>query len=165
MKLTPYFVLIFGVMVVGGCATNTSATKTSLEIQAIQAKTFEANKKTAFNSVMSVFQDFGYIIGSASLDTGFITAESPNQQDNSGGAVFATIFAGVRTEVKTAVTASIEELAPNAIRVRLNFVTRQRRSGAYGQNASDDSPVEDPTVYQNAFDKIGEAIFVRSSQK
>lgn len=165
MKLVFYVGLFLTLSVVAGCATNTSATKTSLEIQAIQAKSFESNKKTAFSSVMSVFQDLGYIIGSANLDTGFITAESPNQQDTSGGAVFAAIFAGVRTEVKTAVTASIEELGPNATRVRLNFVNRQRRSGAYGQNASDDSPVEDPTVYQNAFDKIGEAIFVRSSQK
>lgn len=165
MKLALSFALVLSMTVVAGCATNTSATRTSLEIQAIQAKNFETKKKTAFNSVMSVFQDFGYIVGSANLDTGFITAESPNQQDSSGGAVFAAIFAGVRTEVKTAVTASIEELTPNTTRVRLNFVTRQRRSGTYGQNASDDSPVEDPTVYQNAFDKIGEAIFVRSTQK
>lgn len=158
--------LIASGLVFSGCATNNTAPqKTSLEIQAIQTKNFETDKKIAFNSVMSVFQDFGYIIGSANLDTGFITAESPNQQDTSGRAVFAAIFGGVRTETKTAVTASIEQLKPNLTRVRLNFVNRQRRSGAYGQSASDDTPVEDPTVYQNAFDKIGEAIFIRSSQK
>ena len=60
-----------------GCAVNApKPEKTSLEIQAIQSKNFETDKKVAFNSVVSVLQDLGYIIGSASLETGFITAES-----------------------------------------------------------------------------------------
>lgn len=148
-----------------GCATQVTTQKTSLEIQAIQAKNFDIDKKIAFNSVMSVFQDLGYIIGSASLETGFITAESPNQQDRSGQAVMAALFGGIRTEQKSAVTAAVEELKPGMTRVRLNFVTKQRRSGAYGQSASDDMPVDDPKIYQNAFDKIGEAIFIRSASK
>jgi len=149
----------------GGCVSNPKPQKTSLEIQAIQARNFDTDKKVAFNSVMSVFQDLGYIIGSASLETGFITAESPNKQDSSGGAILAAVFSNVRTEQKTAVTASVEELRAGASRVRLNFVTKEKRSGLYGQNASDDTPIEDPAIYQNAFDKIGEAIFIRQGTK
>lgn len=156
--------LICSILLVG-CAMNKRPAKTSLELQAIQAKTFEADKKSAFNSVMSVFQDLGYIIGSASIDTGFITADSPNQRDTSGGALMAALFAGVRTEQKTAVTAAVEEVTPSATKVRLNFVTRQKQSGAYGQAASEDTPIEDPKIYQNAFDKIGEAIFIRKGSK
>lgn len=153
--------LLICLSLLGGCATQTTTQKTSLELQAIQAKTFDVEKKIAFNSVMSVFQDLGYIIGSASLETGFITAESPNREDNSGQAVMAALFAGVRTEQKTAVTAAIEEMKPSITKVRLNFVTKQRRSGSYGQSASDDVPIDDIKIYQNAFDKIGEAIFIR----
>ena len=157
--------LLMGMVVLSGCAGKSKPQKTSLELQAIQARTFEAEKKVAFNSVMSVFQDLGYLIGSASLETGFITAESPNREDSSGKAILASLFVNVRTEQRTAVTASIEEMKPGSTRVRLNFVEKEKRSGYYGQNASDDTPIEVPVVYQNAFEKIGEAIFIRQGTK
>lgn len=139
--------------------------KTSLEIQAIQSKTFEADKATTFKSVMSVLQDLGYVVNSASLETGFITAESPTVKEKSGEAVFAEVFAGIRTEGKTAVTASIEDFSSTSTKVRLNFVYKKARSSAYGQRASDDTPIQDAKVYETAFEKIGEAIFIRTAQK
>lgn len=149
-----------------GCATNAPAPqKTSLEIQAVQAKNFESDKATAFRSVVSVLQDLGYVVGQASLETGIVTAESPTKEDKSTGAVMNAIFGGVRTEGKTVVTASVEEFGTKTTRVRLNFVTKTFRSANRGQQASDDFAVQDPLVYQNAFEKIGEAIFIRQAQK
>ncbi len=163
MKKIITIVLVAGLAV--GCAPQpVKPQKTSLEIQAIQARTFDADKKVTFNAVMSILQDLGYIIGSASFETGFITAESPNRQVDSASARMALLFGGVRTEGKTAVTVSIEEFSPNKTRVRLNLVDRQIRSGAYGQRAADDTPIEDPKIYESAFDKIGEAIFIRQAQ-
>lgn len=156
--------LVAGSLMVGCAPQPVKPQKTSLEIQAIQARVFDADKKVTFNAVMSILQDLGYIIGSASLDTGFITAESPNKQVDSGAAMMALLFSGIRTEGKTAVTVSIEEISPKKTRVRLNLVDRQLRSGAYGQRAADDTPIEDPKVYETAFDKIGEAIFIRQAQ-
>lgn len=149
-----------------GCETTQPVVrKTSLEIQAVQTKMFETDKPTAFRSVLSVLQDLGYVVQAASLDTGVITAQSPTKQDTSGGAAFAAIFAGVRTEGRTFVTASVEEFRGKQTRVRLNFVDRRFRSGAYGQQATDERPIDDPKVYENAFEKIGEAIFIRQAQK
>ncbi len=153
-------------LLITGCAVQqVQPEKTSLELQAIQAKTFDADKKTVFNSTMSILQDLGYIVASASLDTGFITAESPTKRDDSGSAIFAQMMAGVRTENKTAVTVSIEEFGAKKTRVRLNLVNRMYRSGAYGQKAVDETPIHDAKVYQNAFDKLEEAIFIRVGQK
>lgn len=153
-------------LVLSACQTApVQSAKTSLEIQAIQSKTFDADKATTFKSVMSVLQDLGYVVNSASLETGFITAESPTVKDKSGGAVFDALFGGIRTEVKTAVTASVEDLVPTSTKVRLNFVYKKARSGAYGQRASDDTPIQDPKAYETAFEKIGEAIFIRTAQK
>ena len=43
------------------CVTDGGAPqKTSLEIQSFQSKQFEADKKTAFNSTMSVFRGCGF---------------------------------------------------------------------------------------------------------
>ena len=149
------------VLTFAGCAvTPPPKEKTSLEIQAIQAKTFEADKKVAFNSVLSVLQDLGYIVASASMETGFITAESAVKNDTG----FLDAMAKVRRESRVAVTASVEEMKANSSKVRLNFVNRQKRSAVNGQQANDDTPLQDPKVYDNAFEKISEAIFIRKGQ-
>jgi hypothetical protein len=148
-----------------GCAGNVKPQKTALELQAIQAKTFETDKKTAFNSTLSVFQDLGYIINSASLETGFITAESPNKIDQSTSAIFAQALAGVKSENKAVVTASIEELNDTKSRIRLNFVNKMKLSGSYGQNSNEDTPIHDSQIYDGAFEKISEAIFIRAAQR
>ncbi len=159
------FITAIGITLAGCAAPSHVAQKTSLEIQAVQAKSFEADKGVAFKSVLSVMQDLGYVVSLASLETGFITAESPTKRDTSGGAVFAQIMSGVRTEGKTVVTASVEEFSNTSTRVRLNFVNKQFRSSQMGQTASDDAPIQDPKVYENAFEKISEAIFIRKAQK
>ncbi len=149
-----------------GCvATPSKAPKSSLEIQAIQARMFETDKSTTFKSVLSVLQDLGYVVQTASLETGIITAQSPTKQDGSGGAIFAQLFGNVRSEGRTFVTASLEDFSAKQTRVRLNFVDRRFRSGAYGQQATDEEPVYDAKIYENAFEKISEAIFIRTSQK
>jgi hypothetical protein len=147
----------------GGCAVAPKQQQTSLQIQSIQSKNFAANEKTTFHSVMSVLQDLGYIVQSASLDTGFITANSPTVQDRSSGAIFAAMLAHVTTQNKTEVTASIEQISANLTRVRLNFVTETQSSGAYGRNQTSDKQILDPKIYQNAFNKIGDAIFIRKN--
>ena len=148
-----------------GCATNdASQSKTSLEIQAYQSKQFDVDKKTAFNSAMSVFQDLGYIVNSVNLDTGFITAESPTKGAK-GGEALLSFLAGMRVEGRTAVTAFIEEISPKSSKIRLNFVERKKSSGDYGQQSNRDDPIQDPKIYQSAFDKISDAVFIRSAQK
>jgi hypothetical protein len=157
---------IVGATLLTGCETTKPVVqKSSLEIQAIQAKMFETDKSTAFKSVLSVLQDLGYVIQAASLDTGVITAQSPTKQDKSGGAAFALAFGGVRTEGRTYVTASVEDFNAKQTRVRLNFVDKRFRSSTYGQQATDEQPILDVKIYSNAFEKISEAIFIRSAQK
>ena len=148
-----------------GCAMNdATSNKTSLEIQSYQSRSFEVDKKMAFNSAMSVFQDLGYIVNSANLDTGFITAESPTKGAK-GSDAFLSFLAGLRVEGRTAVTAFVEELSPKSAKIRLNFVERKKASGEYGQQSNRDDPIQDPKIYQSAFDKISDAIFIRSAQK
>lgn len=159
-------VTFVAVSLLAGCQTTEPVVKkTSLEIQAVQAKMFETDKVIGFKSVLSVLQDLGYIVQAASMETGVITAQSATQKDTSGNATFAEIFGGVRTEGRTFVTASVEDFNAKQTRVRLNFVQKRFRSGAYGQTATDEKSIEDAKVYQNAFEKIGEAIFIRTAQK
>ena len=151
-----HVIIILSLIMISGCVATVQPEKTSLEIQAIQAKQFETTKKIAFASVLSVFQDLGYIIGSADLETGFITAKSPTK---SGFGFFVNVMENTKA------TAFIEELKPNDAKVRLNFVASKETSGMYGDKTAKDTPLLDPQLYQNAFSKIQEAIFIRSSTK
>ncbi len=143
-----------------GCATTKSA-PTSLQLQSFQAKEFETGKNTAFGSVLSVFQDLGYIVASADKETGFITASSPSGNKTN----FFEALGGVTSSGQTKATAFVEEIRPGFTNVRLNFVDTKKSSSVYGQSNDSDKPILDPKVYQSAFGKIGDAIFIRSGTR
>ena len=143
---------------------------TPLEIQSLQTREYESSKKIVFASVISVFQDLGYTIKSADHDTGFINAESATQNATGKQEVFISVLGGVLGGVpapptqsfeQTAATAFIEEIGGRT-RVRLNFVTKFQSSSAQGQMTKRDIPILDVKVYTNAFERIENAIFIRS---
>ena len=143
------------------CATPKTASQTPLQLQAFEAREFEANKSAAFGSVLTVFQDLGYIVLSADKETGFITASSPAGNKTS----LWEAIGGIQTSGQTKATAFIEELRPGLVNVRLNFVNARRRSTFYGQTNDLDTPVLDPKAYAAAFERIGDGIFVRSGSQ
>ncbi len=140
-----------------GCVS-TPPQKTSLQLQAIQSQNFETDKSVAFAATLSVFQDLGYIIQSADKDTGFITAKSATKSDHS----FFTVMSGNTTNSTTNATAYVEQLKPGLSKIRLNFVISNKSSSQYGQTSANDQVIEDTNVYESAFNKIGDAIFIRS---
>lgn len=141
-------------LLVGCVPNNYKSTKTSLELQAFQSKEFDTHKKIAFASTMSVFQDLGYSITTSDFETGYVTAKSPTQNEVGFGKMIMK---------DTKASAFIEELRPGKTKVRLSFVNTEEWSGSYGGKLVQDNPIEDPTVYNNAFTKIQEAIFIRSA--
>ena len=130
-----------------------------MQLQAIQQKEFEASKQAVFGSVVDVFQDLGYSIGSADLNTGFITAESATVNKTSLWDALGYASGSGNTRA----TAFIEQMPSGLVRVRLNFVSTKTISSLYGQAARKDKPIQDPAVYQRAFEKIDEALFVRNA--
>jgi hypothetical protein len=148
---TSHWILASLTIALSGCVSSRPQ-KTSLELQAIQAREFEAPKKVAFAAMLSVFQDMGYVVSSAEFETGFITAKSPTH--TSPG-----FFVVVMKDTKA--TAFIEELKPGVSKVRLSFVRSQETSGTYGTKTAEDAPIEDAGIYENAFKRIQEGIFIR----
>jgi hypothetical protein len=165
MRFIPQFTLLAAVAAVSACTTVPRKPEPlPLQLQALQTREFEVNHTTAMRSVLSVFQDLGYIIQSADKDVGFITASSPAK----GRATFVDLLltlggsSPARTTLQTRATAVIEELRPNLTTVRLNFVVN-RRNSSDGSASEFDNPIEDPEPYRVAFSKIEDAIFVRSA--
>ena len=154
MKKIPYLLLILTVAL-AGCVQPPRQTKSPLELQAIQAKEFETSKKIAFASTLSVFQDLGYIVSSANLDTGLINAKSPTEQG------FVMFVGRAMTHVNA--TAFVEEISSGRTKIRVNFVKVQETSSGYGQRGGQDTPIEDPNMYQDVFTKIQQGIFIRKN--
>ena len=155
-KLSP---LCAAVLLLSSCVPPPpEPTLTPLEIQSLQSREFETNKDIAFASVISVFQDLGYIITSADKPTGFITATSAIEDNTNAAEIF---FFSRTSASQTAATAVVEPFLDRT-RVRLNFVVKQEKSSYYGQSIKRDEPILKAEVYQNAFERIENAIFVRS---
>lgn len=131
-------------------------TLTPMQLQSIQSKEFEVDKGAAFGAVMTVVQDLGYTVESADVQSGFITAASPNENKTN----FFGALAGQSASGNTVMTAFLMSLPNGRTRIRLNFVNKKNSSSAYGQSSSKDKPILEPAVYQNAWERIDEALFV-----
>jgi hypothetical protein len=131
--------------------------KTSLELQAMQAREVEGSKAIAFAAVISVFQDLGYVISSADVTTGFLTAKSPTRGHK--------VFLGPNKMDDTKATAFVEDMPNGKARVRLSFVYCQRVSSKKGRLGENETPVEDPLVYQKVFERVDEGVFLRKATK
>ena len=132
---------------------------TGLELQQIQARDFEATKKDAFAAVMTVLQDSGYRIGNADYETGLVTAMASSKTKMTW-----VPFIGFGTSKKTpVVSAYIEDKSPTLSRIRLNFVMGKIKGNASFGGITDEEPINDPKTYQEAFEKISQAVFVRQA--
>lgn len=144
-------------LILVGCATTPQAPPpTPAQIQSIQTREFETTKTIAFAAVISVFQDLGYTVASADKETGFITSTSASTSKTD------IWFTGQTVNTQTKATAFVEDMPNNRARVRLNFVVTNKTSTIYGQSRDSDVPILDTKVYESAFEKIDDAIFVRS---
>ena len=150
------FPLVF-LFLVGCETTKPTVNLTPLEIQSMQSRSYDHPKDVVFPSVMSVFQDLGYSINSADMATGLITAESTAASNKA-----LKFWLGITKVSQTKANAFIEEISGQT-KVRINFVITNKKSDWYGQTDREDNQILTPEPYQNAFEKIENAVFIRSS--
>ena len=154
---SPILLPILFILITGCETTKPKVNLTPLDIQSMQSRSYEHGKDIVFPSVMSVFQDLGYSINSADINTGLITAESAANSDKA-----LKFWLGITKVSQTKANAFIEEIG-NETKVRINFVVTKKKSFGYGQTDREDDQILTPKPYQNAFEKIENAIFIRSS--
>jgi len=129
-----------------------------LELQQIQTRDIDGSKSVVFGAVMSVLQDSGYRIQAADKDTGLITGIASTKAN-----LTWMPFVGFGSSKKSPiVSAYIEDKTASITRVRLSFVMAKVRSSlGYGTGQQDEEPIYDAQVYQDAFEKINQAVFIR----
>ena len=132
-------------------------TLTPLQLQSMQTRQFSSSVDRTFASTVSVFQDLGYSITSADKASGLISAESAATSDAA-----SKFWLGIASVEQTRATAFIERIGKKT-QVRLNFVAKTETSSGWGQKDRQDNAIIEATIYQNAFERIENAIFVRSN--
>ncbi len=130
----------------------------TLELQALQSRDFEASKEDAFGAVMTVLQDAGYRIQAGDINSGLITGIGSSE-----GKMTYTLFVGFGKKKLTPMVSSFIEKNGSGSRIRLNFVMAKVKSNAYGSQPEDEQPVLDAGTYKDAFEKIEQALFVRQA--
>lgn len=148
-------IVLLSILLLTSCAVEQVSTKTPLQLQSIQAKEFDTTKKVAFAATLSVLQDLGYIVDSASFETGLITAKSPTKNK------FVPFVGQRMSYVKT--TAFVEEITAGRTKIRTNFVNSVSTSGGYGMKTENEVPIETPDTYQDFFAKVQQGIFIRKN--
>lgn len=148
------FALLLAVPLFGSCQAPRPKLA-PVEIQALQTREFETTKEIAFRSVVGVFQDTGYTIDAASLETGLITASSTSHTE------FAVFVGNVVKLVRA--TATVEAMPNGKTNVRINLVKQSETSSAYGQRGANSAPILDAQEYENLFTLVQQGIFLRSS--
>ncbi|MEY4833865.1 MAG: hypothetical protein RL527_2078 [Planctomycetota bacterium] len=128
-----------------------------LAIQQMQTEEFEGQKGLVFASALATFQDLGFVIATADVDTGLITAKSATQSSRDW------IWTGATTDLTVNVSAFVEEARPGVTKVRVNLVESTKRENFYGGGGTDEIPIEKPETYEKLFAKIREAVFVRKA--
>lgn len=127
-----------------------------LALQQVQARDFEANVDVLFPSIITVLQDSGYRIDQADKASGFISGIGSAEQKTTFNLFWGF---GKKKEVPM-VSVFVEQRGPNIARARLNFVLSKAKSRKI---YTDESPITDPAVYKDAFERIEKELFVRQS--
>jgi len=152
-----HIILLFSLfLTLSACQMEPEINLTPLEIQSMQSRSYDKSKDIVFPSVMSVLQDLGYSIKTADIKTGLITAESTAKSNAA-----MKFWLGIAEVTQTTADAFIEEINGKT-KVRINFINMVKQSSSWGQDDRQDKQILDPAPYQNAFEKVENAIFVRS---
>ncbi|WP_420809886.1 hypothetical protein [Francisella halioticida] len=155
LKKTLGSIMLISATLLSSCSMPpTKPPLTPLQIQLMQTKTFNIDKRTAFDSTVTVMQNLGYIVKNANFDTGIITAKSTQSADFWGNSKYteASAFIKYRQSKKDS-------------SIRINFVLHKidqntNSDGGMGSPITSSAAVEDPQAYKNAFTKIQQQIFV-----
>ena len=146
-------------IVLGGCVGAQAPELTPLEKTGLQTRSYDRGKDAVFRSVISVLQTQGFAVTEADLETGLIGAISTTEAKTN---VWAAVL-GVHSEKARQVQATaFVEVLQSRTHVRVGFVATTKQFGNYGQSGERGEQIWDAQVYQDFFEALETAIFMRS---
>ena len=164
-KIFSFCCLFVSLAFCNGCqSVDSNSPRSNIDLQVMQTRTVECPYSVAFASVVSVFQDLGFTIQSADVNTGLICAQSTTQLQSPNA--FQSLFSSASaTMSNTSGTAHVESFGEKSTSIRMSFVSYKKSAYAYGTSLEDSKQVTDAEFYRDFFEKIDKAIFIRNNIK
>ena len=131
-----------------------------LQKQQMQTREYDAGMEIVYPAVITVVQDAGLSITTSDRTGGILTAVAPLKSKT-----YYNVFYGIGKKKRTQTTSFFMEPRPgNRTRVRLNITNGEAKRQINGFERSDSQDtVLDPAIYQAVFEKIDQAVFVRTA--
>jgi hypothetical protein len=152
----------------------------AVELQALQTREYEADKKRLMATIVTVFQDEGYLVSQTDFDIGMVMATAPEETrgikavgvdpdstafklkyEYSDVKPTMSIVKSPTLTTKRSFSALVTELSPSRSKVRLTIVVRGEISLA-GFNSHEDTDTS-ADRYQRLFSKLQQALFLKSN--
>ena len=131
--------IVAGVLLAQGCVAPRASqdllapTEAQMKLRSFQTRTFDiADRKVAMRGVMAALQDLGFIIERANEPLGLVTAAR---------------FAEPNSYSVVGITVTVRPQADGRMMVRANAIFNN-------------TPIEDPKVYQNFFATLERSLFI-----
>ena len=158
--------LIIILLSISGCATTgVTPQKTQLQIREFQTRTYETNDvKMVMKALLNVLQDDGFIVKSAVVELGLLSAIKEVDIESKGERFWAGFFAGIHARWKKnkiiEVTANVSEFGTRT-RVRANFQAKvlDNKGGIL-----EVKQIENEKYYQEFFSKVDKGIFIQKEK-
>ena len=182
-------ILTFVLLAVHGLAPTTSSAqaKSSVELQAIQTRTYDYNERGTLRAVLAVLQNNKFESIKSDSNAGLITAELPavmagdTAEEQTGKAVAGIVLGAIipfggflapdqRTGTKTrTLSATVEEIGSNRTMVRILLKETERITkvgflGATSEEIKENDMTAQPVIYQRIFQEIDKEIFIRQNR-
>jgi hypothetical protein len=164
-----------------------SQARTSVDIQAIQTRTFDYDERGTFRAVLAVLQNNKFENLRSDSNAGLITANLPammagDTADEQVGKAVAGVALGMffpfggfltpesRTGTKErTVSVTVEEISKNNTSVRVllketESITKTGFLGSTSQEVKDNDMTDRPEIYQRIFSEIDKEIFIRKNR-
>jgi len=153
--------------------------KTSIEIQAIQTRTFETSEKKLFRATLKVLQNNRYRDILSDFDGGIITAKLPplDASDTTGDKVakaigrffFGPLIPGNKVGlIERNINVTFDPIKENLIEIRVAFQMVEMTTegdSLFSSNETLESDLTDqPEIYQAFFEQIDKELFVRENK-
>ena len=156
---------LFGLCLLAGCAAQThdQGMVSQLQVRELQTRTFEdTNLATVMKAMINVLQDEGFIVKSAVLDLGLLTAEKDVEVNASSRSSYSTLFLGKEERWPQRsvleMSANVTEFGTDT-KVRVSFHIRTIDN--YGCVTEVCRQV-DESAYRKFFSQISKGIFLQS---
>lgn len=162
------FVFASASLLITSCSSphhNQNQDPTPLQVREVQTRTFEdSDTKSVMKAMINVLQDEGYIIKTAVLDLGLLTAEKNVEIENEDKGkgllrMFRSKEVGRTKHSVLEVSANVSDYGEDTTKARLNF---QKKNYNINGCIVDADQITDDIHYQVFFAKVSKGIFFQS---